>query len=155
MKSDGKLFPAVNIADDDTQQEAVWLSNCHDVGQVISNNRGCVILGKDKRIYKNNQPANYFAQWRDVIGIVDLADSFAILRGDGTVRVLSYERDKPRPETPADAWTDIVAIYGGYRRLLGLTKDGKLLVVYTHQGWLWSNQAMAMDYVLNWYPVGL
>jgi hypothetical protein len=111
-------------------------------------------LGKDKRIYKNNQPANYFTQWRDVISIADLADSFAILRADGTVRVLSYERDKPRPETEADKWSNITAIFGGYKRLIGLTRDGNLLVAYTHQGWLWSNQGMVMDYVTNWYPVG-
>jgi hypothetical protein len=155
IKSDGTLSLVVNITDDDAAHEIAWLLSCHDVVQVISTyNSGCVILGKDKRIYKNNQPENYFTQWRDVISIVDLADSFAILRSDGTVRVLSYERDKPRPETAADKWSDIVAIYGGYKRLLGLTKDGYLLIAYTHEGWLWSNQAMVMDYVANWYPVG-
>lgn len=155
IKSDGTLSLVGSISDDDVALEIAWLMSCHDVEQVISTyNSGCIILGKDKRIYKNNQPANYFTQWRDIISIVDLADSFAILRKDGTVCVLSYERDKPRPETGADKWADIAAIYGGYKRLLGLTKEGNLLVTYTHQGWLWSNQAMLMDYVLNWYPVG-
>jgi hypothetical protein len=155
IKSDGTLSLVVNITDDDAASEIAWLLSCHDVTNVISTyNNGCVALGKDKRIYKDNQPANYFTQWRDIISIVDLADSFAVLRGDGTVRVLSYEREKPRPETPADKWADIIAIYGGYKRLIGLTRDGNLLVTYTHQGWLWSNQAMAMDYVKNWFPVG-
>jgi hypothetical protein len=155
IKSDGTLSLVGSITDDDAAQEIAWLLSCHDVEQVISTySSGCVILGKDKRIYKNNQPANYFAQWRDVVSIVDLADSFAILRADGTVRVLAYERDKPRPETTADKWSNIVAIFGGYKRLLGLTKDGSLMVAYTHQGWLWSNQGMVMDYVTNWYPVG-
>jgi len=155
IKSDGKLSVVGNITDDEAAKEIAWLLSCHDVTQVISTyNSGCVILGKDKRIYKNNQPSNYFTQWNNVISIVDLADSFAILRGDGTVRVLSYERDKPRPETPADKWADIVAIFGGFKRLLGLTKNGSLLIAYTHQGWLWSHQAMKMDYVSNWYPVG-
>jgi hypothetical protein len=155
IKSNGTLSLVGNILDDNAGQEIAWLLSCHDVERVISTyNSGCVILGKDKRIYKNNQPANYFTQWRDVIDIVDLADSFAILRSDGTVRVLSYERDKPRPDTPADKWTDIVAIFGGYKRLIGLTKNGNLLVAYTHQGWLWSNQSMVMDYVSGWFPVG-
>ncbi|MCL1862532.1 MAG: hypothetical protein FWF78_03080 [Defluviitaleaceae bacterium] len=156
VKADGTLMLAANITDDDAAHEISWLLACNDVTQVISTyNSGCVILGRDGRIYKDNQPANYFAQWSNIISIVDLADSFAVLRGDGTVRVLSYERDKPRPDTEADRWSDIVAIYGGYKRLLGLTKDGTLHVAYTHQGWLWSNQNMKMDYVKNWYPVGV
>ncbi|MCL2577301.1 MAG: hypothetical protein FWE27_04540 [Defluviitaleaceae bacterium] len=156
IREDGTLCLVGSIADDDAAMEIQWLLSCHDVEQVISTyNSGCVILGKDKRIYKNNQPENYFTQWRDIISIVDLADSFAILRADGTVRVLSYERDKPRPDTAADKWSNIVAIYGGYKRLLGLTKDGNLLIAYTHQGWLWSNQAMLMEYVSGWYPVGV
>ncbi|MCL1884811.1 MAG: hypothetical protein FWF81_13790 [Defluviitaleaceae bacterium] len=156
IKSDGTLSLACNITDDDAALEISWLLSCHDVIQVISTyNNGCIILGKDKRIYKDNQPANYFAQWTNILSIVDLADSFAILRSDGTVRVLSYERDKPRPDTEADKWSNIVAIYGGFKRLLGLTKDGNLLVAYTHQGWLWSHQAMKMDYVSNWLPVGV
>lgn len=155
IRADGTLALVGNITDDDAAQEIAWLLSCHDVEQVISTyNSGCVILGKDKRIYKNNQPENYFAQWRDVVSIVDLADSFAILRADGTVRVLAYERDKPRPDTEADKWADIVAIFGGYKRLLGLTRGGRLLAAYTHQGWLWANQGMVMDYALDWEPVG-
>jgi hypothetical protein len=156
IKNDGTLSLVVNITDDDAASEIAWLLSCHDVTNVISTyNSGCVALGTDKRIYKNNQPANYFAQWSDIISIADLADSFAVLRGDGTVRVLPYERDKPRPETSADKWSDIVAIYGGYKRLLGLTSGGNLLIAYTHEGWLWGNEAMKMEYVLNWFPVGL
>jgi hypothetical protein len=156
IKSDGSLSLVVNITDDDAAMEIAWLISCHDVTQVISTyNSGCIALGRDKRIYKDNQPASYFTQWRDIVSIVDLADSFAVLRGDGTVRILPYERDKPRPETSADKWADIIAIYGGYKRLIGLTRSGNLLVAYTHQGWLWSNQAMAMEYVLNWYPIGV
>lgn len=155
IRDNGTLSLVGSITDDDAAQEITWLLSCHDVEQVIATyNSGCVILGKDKRIYKDNQPSNYFTQWHDVISIVDLSDSFAILRSDGTVRVLSYDREKPRPDTDADKWHDIVAIYGGYKRLLGLTKDGTLRVAYTHQGWLWSNQAMLMDYVTSWYPVG-
>ena len=156
IKSDGTLSLVVNITDDDAASEIAWLISCHDVTQVISTyNNGCVILGRDKRIYKNNQPESYFTQWRDVTDIADLADSFAILRSDGTVRVLPYERENPRPETDADKWENIAAIFGGYKRLIGLTRDGNLLVAYTHQGWLWSNQAMVMDYAKNWYPVGV
>lgn len=155
IKSDGTLSLLVKIQDDEAAEEIKWLLSCHDVEQVIANRiSGCVIRGKDRRIYKSNQPANYFTQWREVVSIVDLADCFAILRSDGTVRVLTYDRDKPRPDTTADKWSNIVSIYGGYRRLIGLTKDGSLLVAYTHQGWLWSNKAMEMDYVSGWYPVG-
>jgi len=156
VKNDGTLSLVGSIADDEAALEIQWLLGCRDVEQVISTyNNGCVILGRDRRIYKDNQPESYFAQWRDIISIVDLADSFAILRADGTVRVLPYERGKPRPETSADTWENIAAIYGGYKRLIGLTRDGNLQVAYTHQGWLWSNQNMKMDYVANWYPVGI
>ncbi|MCL2356884.1 MAG: hypothetical protein FWC70_06980 [Defluviitaleaceae bacterium] len=155
IRRDGGLSLVCNISDDDAAQEIAWLLQCHDVLQVLATyTDGCVILGKDKRIYKDNQPANYFAQWNNIIDIADLADSFAILRADGTVRILPYERDKPRPETVVDKWTNIAAIFGGYKRLLGLTRDGNLLVAYTHQGWLWSNQGMKMDYVSGWFPVG-
>jgi len=155
LKSDGTLCLAAKITDDEAAAEIAWLLSCHDVMQVICTyNSGCVVLGKDRRIYKNNQPESYFAQWRDVVSIVDLADSFAILRADGTVRVLPYERESPRPDTDADKWENIVAIYGGYKRLVGLTAEGNLLSAYTHQGWLWSNQAMRMEYVCEWFPVG-
>jgi len=155
VKSDGTLSLVGYITEDDAAQEIAWLLSCHDVKQVISTyNSGSIILGKDGRIYKSNMPENYFTQWRDIKSIVDLADSFAVLRTDGTVRVLSYERDKPRPDTEADKWTNISAIFGGYKRLLGLTKDGNLRIAYTHQGWLWANASMKMDYVSNWYPVG-
>ncbi|MCL1844852.1 MAG: hypothetical protein FWF77_03005 [Defluviitaleaceae bacterium] len=155
IKKDGALSLACTISDDDAAAEIAWLLRCHDVVQAIATyTDGCVILGKDKRIYKDNQPSNYFAQWTNIIAIADLSDSFAILRGDGTVRVLPYERDKPRPDTDADKWVNIAAIFGGYKRLIGLTRDGNLLVAYTHQGWLWSNQGMKMDYVSAWHPVG-
>ena len=156
IRADGTIALVGSITDDEAAAEIAWLLSCHDVEQAISTyNSGCVILGRDKRIYKSNQPANYFAQWQNVIAIVDLSDCFAILRGDGTVRVLSYERDKPRPDTVVDKWRDIVAIFGGYKRLLGLDKHGNLHIAYTHQGWLWSNQGMKMDYVTSWYPVGV
>ena len=155
IRRDGGLSLVCTISDDDAAQEIAWLLQCHDVVQAVATyTEGCVILGKDKRIYKDNQPANYFAQWTNIIAIADLADSFAVLREDGTVRVLPYERDKPRPETDADKWTNITAIFGGYKRLIGLTIDGNLLVAYTHQGWLWSNQGMKMDYVSTWHSVG-
>jgi hypothetical protein len=114
IKADGTLSVVGNISDDHAAQEIAWLLSCHDVSQVISTyNSGCVILGRDSRIYKDNQPANYFAQWSNINAIVDCADSFAILRSDGTVRILPYERDKPRPETAVDSWTNIAAIFGG------------------------------------------
>jgi len=155
IKNDGTLEIAGRVTEDDMQHEIIWLLNCKDVAQVISTHiNGSIIRTKNGRIYKSNQPENYFAQWRDVISIVNLSDCFALLNADGTVRVLPYERDLPRIVTQADNWCDIVAIYGGYKRLLGLTRDGNLNVAYTHMGWLWSNKAMEMDYISGWYPVG-
>jgi len=156
IKEDGTLTLAGRITEEEMANEIAWLLNSSDVAQVISTYvNGSIIRSKAGRIYKSNQPQNYFAQWRDIISMVDLADGFAILNKDGTVRVLAYERDLPRIVTDADKWRDIVAIYGGYKRLLGLTRDGHLLVAYTHMGWLWNNNTMKMDYVADWYPVGV
>ena len=156
VRTDGSLTLAGYVTEDEMANEIAWLLNCTDVEQVISTHiNGSIILGKDSRIYKSNQPENYFAQWRDIKSIVNLADGFAILNKDGTVRVLPYERGLPRIVTDADNWRDIEEIYGGYKRLIGLTKDGNLKVAYTHMGWLWGNKAMEMDYVLNWFPVGV
>ena len=156
IKNDGSLEIAGRVTEEDMQHEIMWLLNCQNAVQVISTHiNGSIIRSKNGRIYKSGQPENYFAQWRDVVSIVNLADGFALLSEDGTVRVLPYERDLPRIVTQADDWRDVVAIYGGYKRLLGLTKDGNLYVAYTHMGWLWGNKSMGMDYVADWYPVGV
>jgi len=156
IKEDGTLTLAGRITEDEIANEIDWLLNSNDVAQVIYTHvNGSIIRTKGGRIYKSNQPQNYFAQWRDIVSMVNLADGFAILNKDGTVRVLAYERDLPRIVTDADKWRDIVAIYGGYKRLLGLSKDGHLLIAYTHMGWLWNNNAMKMDYVSDWYPIGV
>ena len=155
LKNDGTLTLAGHITEDEMANEIAWLLRCEDVLQVISTHiNGSIILKTDGRIYKSNEPENYFAQWRDIRSIVNLADGFAVLNKDGTVRVLAYERDKPRIVSDADNWTDIVQIYSGYKRLIGLTKEGHLKVAYTHMGWLWGNKIMEMDYVKDWYPVG-
>lgn len=155
IKEDGTLTLAGYITEEEMQNEIAWLLECKDVAQVISTHiNGSIIRTKSGRIYKSNQPNNYFTQWRDVVSIVNLADGFALLSEDGTVRVLPYERNQPRIVTDADNWKNIIAIYGGYKRLLGLSKDGNVYVAYTHQGWLWNNKSMEMNYVTDWFPVG-
>lgn len=134
-------------------EDAEWAVSLTDVKQIIATYiNGCIVLKNDGRLYKMNQPDNYFAQWRDVVSIVDLSDSFAILRADGTVRVLPYDREQPRKTTVADHWRGITAIYGKYKRLIGLTKDGGLLAVCTDPEWLRRNGSL--DFVKDWYPVG-
>ena len=151
---DGTLKLACYAGEEEMKQEQEWLLSQTDVVQVISTYvSGSIVLKNDGRLYKSGEPDNYFAQWRDVRAIANVNDGFAILCADATVRILSYDRAKPRISTYADRWTDIKAIYGGYRRLIGLTQESNLLAACTNLGWLWHNTAMSIDYVTDWYPV--
>jgi hypothetical protein len=154
IREDGTLALACHAGDEDMKREQEWLLAQTDVKQIISSYiNGSVILKKDGRLYKSGEPDNYFAPWRDVLSIANVTDGFAILCGDGTVRILPYDRAKPRISTYADRWQNIKAIYGGYRRLIGLTHEAHLLAACTNLGWLWHNTAMSIDYVTDWYPV--
>jgi hypothetical protein len=134
-------------------EEIRWARSLTDAAQIISTHvNGSIVLKKDGLIYKMNHPANYFAQWRDIVSIAELRDYFAILRADGSVRILSYDRDRPRLPTEADVWHDITAIFSNYYRLVWLTKDGRLRVVCTDPEWQRRNGSL--DYIKNWYPVG-
>ena len=155
VKRDGSLTLTGFITEEESADEIAWLLNATGVAQVVSSyDEGSVVLGTDGRIYKSNQAENYFAQWSDIVSIAGVSNGFAILRADGTVRVLPFDRKNPRLTCEADTWTDIVQIFGGYRRLLGLRKDGTLKVAYTHAGWLMLNPQMAIDYCTGWHPVG-
>jgi hypothetical protein len=117
--------------DTETLQELHWLNTLPPVTEIISHGSECVALCVDGRLYKFGKGPGYFSQWRDVVSIADLNDCFAILRSDGSVRVLSFDREKPRIETPADIWRDVTAIYGNYGRLVALTHNRRLKAVYT------------------------
>lgn len=156
IREDGTLCIHDRLAhtEDEMQKEQEWLLTQTDVVQVISTYiNGSVVLKKDGRLYKSGEPDNYFAQWRGVVSIANVTDGFAILCDDGTVRIASFDRAKPRISTYADRWQDMKAIYGGYRRLIGLTRDAHLLAACTNLGWLWHNTAMSIDFVTDWYPV--
>jgi hypothetical protein len=155
IKKDGSLVLAAYAAEEEILAEREWLLAQKDVAQVVSSyTSGSVVLTRDGRLVKSGEAINYFAQWRDVRSIALVTDGFAILCGDGTVRILSFDRAKPRISTYADRWENIRAIYGGYRRLLGLTHNAQLVTACTNAGWLWQNAAMSIDYVTEWYPVG-
>jgi alpha-tubulin suppressor-like RCC1 family protein len=154
IREDGTLQLACYTGDEDMKREQEWLLAQTDVVQVISTYiNGSILLKKDGRLYKSGEPDNYFAQWRGVVSVTNVTDGFAILNDDGTVRILSYDRAKPRISTYADRWSNIKAIYGGYRRLIGLTRDSHLVSACTNLGWLWHNSAMSIDFVTDWYPV--
>jgi len=154
IREDGTLTLASRAVDEDLQREQEWLLAQTDVVQVISTYiNGSIALKRDGRLYKSGEPDNYFAQWRDVVALTNVTDGFAILCDDGTVRILSYDRAKPRISTYADRWQNVKAIFGGYRRLIGLTHDARLLAACTNLGWLWHNTTMSIDYVTDWYPV--
>jgi hypothetical protein len=154
IQGDGTLTLACYTGEEDMQREREWLLAQKDVVQVISTFvDGTIILKKDGRLYKSNEPDNYFAQWRDVVSIANVTDGFAILCADGTVRVAAFDRAKPRISTNADRWENIKAIYGGYRRVIGLTQNARLLAACTNLGWLWKNKAMNIDFITDWYPV--
>ncbi|MCL2603049.1 MAG: hypothetical protein FWD90_01055 [Defluviitaleaceae bacterium] len=154
IRGDGRLSLACYAGEEDMQREWEWLLSQTDVVQVISTYiNGSIVLKKDGRLYKSGEPDNYFAQWRDVVSIANVTDGFAILCADGTVRILSYDRAKPRISSYADNWQNVKAIYGGYRRVIGLTHESRLLAASTNLGWLWQNKAMNIDYIADWYPV--
>ena len=156
VRSDGYLTLTGYVTEEESASEIAWLYGVSNVATVVSSyDEGSVVLTKGGKILKSNQADNYFAQWGDIINIVNVSNGFAILRADGTVRVLPYDRTKQRLTTEADNWRDIVQIFGGYRRLIGLKKDGGLRVAYTHAGWLMLNAAMSIDYCLGWQTVGI
>ena len=156
VRSDGTLVLTGYVTDEESASEIAWLYDARDVVNVVSSyNEGSVVLTKDGKIHKSNQPENYFAQWSDIVNIANVSNGFAILRADGTVRVLPFDRTKQRLITEADKWSDMVQIFGGYRRLIGLKKDGSLHVAYTHAGWLMLNSNMSIDYCQSWHPVGI
>ncbi|MCL2399375.1 MAG: hypothetical protein FWC91_06495 [Defluviitaleaceae bacterium] len=134
-------------------EEESWVNSLTDVVQIISTFvDGSLVLKKDGRVYKMGESDSYFAQLRDIISIVDLTDSFAVLRKDGKVRILPYDRTTPRKKSMSDDWHDITAIFGKYKRLIGLTDEGHLLATCTDPTWLKRNGSL--DYLADWYPVG-
>jgi len=155
IRADGTLRLAGYTTEDEMVHENEWLLRQKDVAQVVSTYiYGSVIRTRSGRILKSGESENYFAQWRDIVDIVNLSDSFAILGKDGTVRILTFDREKPRIVTAADRWRNVVAIFGMYKRLIGLTRDGNLLTAYTDPEWPQRNKQMSVDYVTSWYPVG-
>ena len=155
VREDGTLALACYAGEEDMSREKEWLLAQTNVAQIITTYiDGSIALKKDGRLYKSGQPDNYYAQWRDIVGLANLSNGFAMLSADGTVRVLPYYRDKPRIATYADRWENIVAIYGHYKRFIGLTREGNLVTACTDLGWLWNNSAMAVDFVTDWYPIG-
>ena len=156
VRNDGTLTLTGYVTDEESASEIAWLYDAQNVTNVVSSyEEGSVVLTKDGKILKSNQPDNYFAQWGDIVNIANVSNGFAILRADGTVRVLPFDRSKQRLMTDADKWSEIVQIFGGYRRLIGLKKDGSLCVAYTHAGWLMLNSSMSIDYCQSWHPVGI
>jgi hypothetical protein len=150
IKEDGTVMATGHEWDDDIK----WLLAQTDVAQVIATYvNGIIVLKKDGKLYKNDQPTNYFAPWRDIVSMVDAADSFAVLRKDGAVRLLPYDRDKTRVTCDAEHWENIIALYGRYKRLIGLTADGQLLSACTDPEWQKRNGSF--DFVKSWYPIGV
>ena len=134
-------------------EEEKWASELTDVVQIISTYvHGSFVLTAGGNVYKMGQPDNYFANLRDIVSMVDLTDGFAVLRKDGKVRILPYDRNEPRKASESDNWQDIAAIFGKYKRLIGLTEQGHLLAACTDPEWLKRNGTL--DFLADWYPVG-
>lgn len=134
-------------------EEEDWVDQLHDVSQIISTYvNGSLVLTTNGRVYKMGEPDSYFAQLRDIQAMVDLTDGFAVLRKDGKVRILPYDRTTPRKTSESDNWQDITAIFGKYKRLIGLTSEGRLKATCTDPDWLKRNGSL--DFLDDWYPVG-
>ena len=140
-------------------EEEKWAADLTDVTQIISTYvNGSLALTSAGRIYKMGEPDGYFATLRDITAMVDLTDGFAILRNDGTTRILPYDRNMQRIASEADNWGNITSIFGKYKRLIGLSSDSRLLAACTDPDWIkrnagWSGST-SPDFLINWYPVG-
>jgi hypothetical protein len=135
-------------------EEAAWAQSLDGVVQIISTFvMGSIVLKENGRVYKMNEGDGYFATLRDVASIVDINDGFAVLRTDGTVRIMPYDRTAPRLTTEADGWQNVVAIFGKYKRLAGLTADGRLLYACTDPAWQKRNGNMG--FMAGWQPVSV
>lgn len=154
IRHDGTVIAAEDgKASSANSPELAWIQTLSDVEQIISTYvRGSIVLKRNGHIYKMGTPESYFANWQDIVSMVDITDYFAILRKDGTVRILPYDRNSTRLATEADRWKDIVAIYGKYKRLIGLTKSGELVSVCTDPDWLRRNGSL--DFLASWSPIG-
>jgi hypothetical protein len=147
---------APEASDKETLDELNWLNSLPAVADIIANASECVALCVDGCLYKYGESPGYFSQWRDVVSVVDLSGGFAVLRGDGTVRILSYDRDAPREASFAETWTNVADIYGNYGRLIARTADGRLTGAYvnTHK----SSPAQSFGsfgFLDGWYPIGV
>ena len=135
-------------------EEEDWALGLTNVKQILSTYvMGSLALTTEGRIYKMNEPDNYFAHLRDIKAMADLTDGFAVLRHDKTVRILPYDRSTPRTPSAADNWKNVAAIFGKYKRLIGLTTKHELLAVCTDLDWLRRNVG-SLDFLKDWYPVG-
>ncbi|MCL1987453.1 MAG: RCC1 domain-containing protein [Firmicutes bacterium] len=135
-------------------EEEQWAKDLTDVSQIISTYiNGSIVLTNSGKIYKMGEQPSYFAQLQDISAITDTTDGFAVLRKDGSVRILNYMRDKQRIITDADNWQNITAIFGKYKRLIALNADQKLLATCTDSDWLRRNGSL--DFVKKWHPVGI
>ena len=133
-------------------EEREWAMSLNGVKQIISTYvMGSFVLTEDGRVYKMGEPDSYYAHLRDIVSIIDLTDGFAVLRADGTVRILPYDRTTPRKAAASDDWQDIVAIFGKYKRLIGLTNTGDLLAVCTDPDWLKRNGSL--DFLAGWHGI--
>ena len=147
IRKDGKIMMSSS-----GWEEEDWVLSVESAVQIISTYvNGSLVLTEGGRVFKMGESDSYFAHLRDIIAIADLNDGFAVLRKDGAVRVLPYDRNIPRKPSEADNWQDIVAIYGKYKRLIGLTKEGRLVATCTDPDWLKRNGDI--NFVEDWYPV--
>ena len=146
-------------------EEEDWALGLAGVVQIISTYvMGSLVLTKDGKVYKIGEPDSYFAHLRDITAMADLTDGFAVLRKDGMVRILPYDRATPRKSSDADSWRDITAIFGKYKRLIALNSERRLLATCTDPDWLKRNGNL--DFLNGsagpgpcpcpgpWYPVG-
>jgi hypothetical protein len=148
----------LNISEDsgfdkETLEELRWLNTLPAVADIIANASECVALCRDGCLYKYGEGSGYFSQWRDVVSVVDLSGCFAVVRRDGTVRILSFDRDTPREVNIAETWTNVADIYGNYGRLIGRTANGRLIGAYINS--TQTRSFGSFGFLDGWYPIGV
>ena len=127
-------------------RELEWFLSLTDVQHLVTTyTQGSFALRKGD-MYKFGEDPTYA---QSVTQMVGLAEGCAVLRTDGTVRILSYDRHKAALPSYANGWRDITALYGHYKVLVGADHHGRLRAVSTDYDWLQSHKGF-LDYFDEW-----
>lgn len=123
LRADGTVYSA-GINDNNRCNAQYWrdiaaisVGSWHSLGLTRS--------GTAIAIGRNDEHQCNVSEWRNLVQVVGGAYFSAGLRADGTVCVATSQGNY----TPAEGWSQIIALSAGHEHLVGLRSDGALLTV--------------------------